>query len=83
LIYDPERDLTPQQLKIYKYLLKFGPKSEIEMRKKSHFDDIADITRPLRKMREMEPPYVDAIIAQKGPQRWVILRWPPKEVKNT
>lgn len=78
---NPKRDLTPAQLKIYNYLNRFGPKSEVQMRKNPLFDDVADIGRALRRMRAMEPPYVDAIPAQKGPQHWVILRRPRKRRK--
>jgi len=75
---NPKRDLSPVELKIYNYLLRFGPKSEVQMRKIPVFDDVADIGRALRRMRAMHPPYVDAIPAQKGPQHWVILRRPAK-----
>ena len=78
---NPKRDLSPVELKIYNYLNRFGPKSEVQMRKVPLFDDVADIGRALRRMRAMKPPYVDAIPAQKGPQHWVILRRPSRRTK--
>jgi len=52
------------------------------MRKITLFDDVADIGRALRRMRAMESPYVDSIPAQKGPQHWVVLRWPARRTKK-
>ena len=81
-VANPKKDLTPTELKIYNYLLRFGPKSEIQMRKHPALDDIADIGRALRRMRAMHPPYVDALPAREGPQRWLIMRWPASRRKK-
>lgn len=76
LICVPKRDLSPVELKIYNFLLRLGPKTEIEIRRNPAFDDIADIGRALRRMRKMDPPYVASRPQKEGPQKWMIVRLP-------
>ena len=80
-VSNPEKDLSPVELKIYNYLLRMGPKSEVEIRRNPAFDDIADIGRALRRMRARSPPYVGALPHRDGPQKWLVLRWPARRIK--
>ena len=77
--YNPDKDLSPVELKIYNYLFRLGPKTEIEIRRNPTFDDIADIGRALRRMRSREKKYVDSIPGDRGkPQKWMVVRWPSR-----
>ena len=70
---NPDKDLTPTELKLYNYLRKVGPRTEIQIRKHPAFDNIADIGRALRRLRAHELPYVDSIPQREGPQKWIAM----------
>ena len=74
----PDKELQPAELKIYNYLLRMGPKTEVEIRKNPAFDDIADIGRALRRMRGRKDPYVDSVKMREGPIKWMVIKWPAR-----
>jgi len=68
IIKDPNRDLSPIMLKIYRYISKVGPRTEIEIRSHPAFKEILDVGRALRKMREKG--FVRSRKQRDGPQLW-------------
>jgi len=68
IIKDPNKELSPIQIKIYKYISKIGPRTEIEIRNHPAFKEVLDIGRALRKMREKG--YVRSRKQREGPQLW-------------
>lgn len=73
------KDLTETELKIYKYLFKLGPKTEIEIRNNPAFHGILDIGRALRRIRSIKDPntkrpvYIRSVKQREGPQKWEAL----------
>lgn len=67
---NPSKDLHPVELKLYNYLRKIGPRTEIEIRRNPAFDTVSDIGRALRRLRSHDPPYVEARAQREGPQKW-------------
>ena len=84
---NPKKDLSPAELKLYNYLLRMGPKTEIEIRRNPAFDNVADIGRALRRMRSRtdangrKDPYVDSVEMRKGPIKWMVIKWPARRSK--
>jgi len=69
IIKDPNKELSPVQKKIYYYISKVGPRTEIEVRNHPAFKEILDVGRALRKMREKG--YVRSRPQRgKSPQLW-------------
>jgi len=74
-----KKDLTPTEIRIYEFLLKLGPKTEIEIRNHPAFHKILDIGRALRRLRSIKDPvtrkpvYVRSLKQREGPQKWEAL----------
>jgi len=68
IIKDPNKDLSVVEQKIYRFIFKLGPKTELEIRNHPGFHEILDIGRALRRMRSKG--FVKSRKQRDGPQLW-------------